>query len=315
MVAHHKPSTRLLSYPEIIEKSLATLLPMVEHHDLPARWLAIRLLEDDALARQQVTADVLQQVTQQQKIIHQALQEDADILLADSRYRAISQLLQAVCQQQTTVKQTLTDWVDRVVLNRFLGIPLFLFVMYLMFVFSVNVGGAFQDLFDIGSSTIFIQGLSQLLNHWHFSGWLVAIVAAGIGSGINTTITFVPVIAGMFLFLALLERSGYMARAAFVVDRFMQGIGLPGKSFVPMIVGFGCNVPAIMGARTLENAKDRILTVMMTPFMSCGARLAIYAVFVATFFRADGAIVRIYFIYDRYYCCGIDWLSFTVDYS
>ena len=120
---------------------------------------------------------------------------------------------------------------------------------------------------------------------------MTAIVAAGIGSGINTTITFVPVIAAMFLFLALLERSGYMARAAFVVDRLMQGIGLPGKSFVPMIVGFGCNVPAIMGTRTLENAKDRILTAMMTPFMSCGARLAIYAVFVATFFKAEGAIV------------------------
>ncbi|WP_373566682.1 nucleoside recognition domain-containing protein [Coxiella-like endosymbiont] len=121
--------------------------------------------------------------------------------------------------------------------------------------------------------------------YWHCPVWLTVILANGIGKGINTTITFTPVVGGMFLFLAFLEDSGYMARAAFVMDRFMRALGLPGKSLVPMIVGFGCNVPAVMVARTLENWRDRVLTVVMMPFMSCGARLAIFAVFASAFFR------------------------------
>ena len=117
---------------------------------------------------------------------------------------------------------------------------------------------------------------------------MIALCANGIGKGINTTLTFIPVMAAMYFFLALLEASGYMARAAFVVDKVMRMLGLPGKSFVPMIVGFGCNVPAIMAARTLDSERDRLLTVLMSPFMSCSARLAIYAVFVAAFFPTGG---------------------------
>jgi ferrous iron transport protein B len=122
----------------------------------------------------------------------------------------------------------------------------------------------------------------------HLPNWLIALLTQGVGKGINTTITFIPVIGAMFLFLSFLEDSGYMARAAFVVDRLMRALGLPGKSFVPMIVGFGCNVPSVMGARTLDNKRDRILTVLMSPFMSCGARLAIFAVFTAAFFPKGG---------------------------
>ncbi len=173
-------------------------------------------------------------------------------------------------------------------LNRWLGIPLFLLVMYSMFFFAINFAGIFQDFFDIASTTIFVDGFSHLLHALHAPQWLIAILAVGIGKGINTTVTFIPVIAGMFLFLSFLEDSGYMARAAFVVDRLMQAMGLPGKSFIPLVVGFGCNVPAIMSARTLENPRDRILTVMMSPFMSCGARLTIFAVFVSAFFPHGG---------------------------
>ena len=160
--------------------------------------------------------------------------------------------------------------------------------MYLMFLFAINIGGAFQDFFDIASDTIFVQGTAALLQQLHSPDWLIAILANGMGKGINTTLTFIPVIAAMFFFLSFLEASGYMARAAFVVDKLMRWLGLPGKAFVPMIVGFGCNVPAIMAARTLDSERDRLLTVMMSPFMSCSARLAIYAVFVAAFFPAGG---------------------------
>jgi len=211
----------------------------------------------------------------------------SDILEADARYRFIQSHIKTIVQKISN-DRTWTSRIDHIVLNRFLGIPIFLLVMYGLFFFAINIGGAFQDFFDIGSNTIFVHGFAQLLSNLHCPAWLTALLANGVGKGINTTITFIPVIGAMFLFLALLEDSGYMARAAFVVDRLMRAMGLPGKSFVPMIVGFGCNVPAVMAARTLENRRDRILTVMMSPFISCGARLAIYAVFVTAFFQKGG---------------------------
>lgn len=214
--------------------------------------------------------------------------EDADILLADARYKFIDYVLSIALTQSKLRKTTWTMRIDNIVLNRVLGIPIFLAVMYSLFFFAINIGGAFQDFFDIGSETIFVNGLAHLLQQMHMPMWVIALLADGVGKGINTVVTFIPVIGAMFLFLAMLEDSGYMARAAFVVDRFMRLLGLPGKAFVPMIVGFGCNVPAIMGARTLENKSDRILTIMMTPFMSCGARLAIFAVFTAAFFPRGG---------------------------
>jgi len=212
---------------------------------------------------------------------------DEDILIADARYKFIQSVTQKVVTK-TDADRTWTKWIDRIVLNRILGVPIFLLMMYGLFFFAINIGGAFQDFFDIASDTIFVGGFAELLTYCHVPAWLTALLANGLGKGINTTLTFIPVIGAMFLFLALLEDSGYMARAAFVVDRLMRAMGLPGKSFVPMIVGFGCNVPAVMATRTLENRRDQILTVMMSPFISCGARLAIYTVFVAAFFPTGG---------------------------
>ncbi len=255
-----------------------------------SRWLSVRLLENDLTATSRVSAAILEGVKSVQVKMTADLDEDGDILFADARYQFIAKQLDGVLIKNGA-KSSVTQGLDKIVLNRFLGIPVFLFVMYLMFFFSINVGGAFQDFFDLGSDALFVQGLSQVLTSWHLPDWFVAIFGVGVGRGINTTLTFIPVIASMFIFLSLLEHSGYMTRAAFVVDRFMRALGLPGKSFVPMIVGFGCNVPAIMGTRTLDNQQDRILTVLMAPFMSCGARLAIYAVFTAAFFPRSGALV------------------------
>ncbi|MFC3908881.1 Fe(2+) transporter permease subunit FeoB [Legionella dresdenensis] len=213
---------------------------------------------------------------------------DADISIADARYGYIHQLVSAVQKKNSDASEHFTARVDRIVLHRYWALPIFLGVMYLMFLFAINIGGAFQDFFDIATDAVFVQGSAWLLSQIHTPQWIIAIVANGIGVGINTTLTFIPVIAAMFFFLSLLEASGYMARAAFVVDKIMRVLGLPGKSFVPMIVGFGCNVPAIMAARTLDSERDRLLTVLMAPFMSCSARLAIYAVFVAAFFPVGG---------------------------
>jgi ferrous iron transport protein B len=267
----------------IVQDLAATLAPADNSY-----WLAMRLLEDDVFVRQLVNPDSLPHVSEQQAQIRMLFNEDPDILFADARYQFIQTLIKQCVSKNATAQKDWTIRLDNIVLNRVLGIPVFLGVMYALFFFSINIGGAFQDFFDIASNTLFVDGLGQLLAHFNLPTWLTALLANGIGKGINTTLTFVPVIGAMFLFLAFLEDSGYMARAAFVVDRLMRALGLPGKSFVPMIVGFGCNVPAVMATRTLENKRDRILTVMMSPFMSCGARLAIYAVFTAAFFPVGG---------------------------
>jgi ferrous iron transport protein B len=214
--------------------------------------------------------------------------DSLDLLMADARYTAVHALARAI---QTKTSDTSNQWtarIDRIVLHRFFAFPLFFAMMYALFFFAIHIGGAFQDFFDITTEALFVQLPASLMYQAHLPNWLIAWIANGIGRGINTTFTFIPVMASMYFFLALLEASGYMARAAFVVDKVMRYIGLPGKSFVPMIVGFGCNVPSVMSARMLDSERDRLLTILMSPFMSCSARLAIYAVFVAAFFPEGG---------------------------
>ena len=180
-----------------------------------------------------------------------------------------------------------SDSLDNIALHPISGIPIFLGMMYLLFMFAINVGSAFIDFFDILSGTIFVDYPLHFLAPLDLPQWLLTIVE-GVGSGIQTVATFIPVIACLFIGLSLLENSGYLARAAFVVDSLMQKIGLPGKAFVPLIVGFGCTVPAVMSARVLDSERERITTIMMSPFMSCGARLPVYALFAAAFFPENG---------------------------
>ncbi|WP_342146207.1 Fe(2+) transporter permease subunit FeoB [Rickettsiella endosymbiont of Aleochara curtula] len=274
----------------LLKSAVQTLAEKLSTKSLPKNWLACRLLEDDALARNFVTAEELNFAQSLIEIVKTQHGEEVDLLIADARYAWIQSILKQSLITHTP-GITFTARIDRIILNRWLGIPIFLLVMYSLFLFAINVGGAFQDFFDIGSTALFIHGTINVLTHWHLPIWLIALIANGLGKGINTTISFIPVIGAMFLFLSLLEDSGYMARAAFVVDKLMGAIGLPGKAFVPLIVGFGCNVPTVMATRTLASPRDRILTVMMAPFMSCGARLTVYILFVAAFFPQGGALI------------------------
>jgi len=180
-----------------------------------------------------------------------------------------------------------SDSLDNIALHPITGVPIFLGMMYLLFMFAINVGSAFIDFFDILSGTLFVSYPLYFLEPLGLPQWILTIVE-GVGSGIQTVATFIPVIACLFIGLSLLESSGYLARAAFVVDSLMQKIGLPGKAFVPLIVGFGCTVPAVMSARVLDSERERITTIMMAPFMSCGARLPVYALFAAAFFPESG---------------------------
>jgi ferrous iron transport protein B len=252
------------------------------------RWLALKLLENDKDALSLAGESVRAKIGHWQKVIAERTGEDADMHIADARYSHAHAIASRVTKQQGKVGRTMTDRIDKVVLDRIFGIPVFLAVMYFMFMFTINIGGAFIDFFDGVAGAFLVDGLGHWMTAMGLPQWLVVLLANGVGGGIQVVATFIPIITCLYLILSILEDTGYMARAAFVMDRFMRSIGLPGKAFVPMIVGFGCNVPAVMATRTLENPRERKLTILMNPFMSCGARLPVYALFAAAFFPTHG---------------------------
>ncbi len=291
--AEKKPVPHIkVKYPAKVEESINALIPYLCSNALALRpepyYAALKLLEKDTLVRRLVDSSIIKEAENHIKQIEKELDEETDILIAGSRYELIGDVMKQSVKKKAHSSRTLSDKIDGIVLNRILGLPIFFAAMYLMFMFTINIGGAFIDFFDIFSGVVFVDGFGSLLRTMHFPAWTIAVLAGGIGGGIRTVATFIPPIGFMFLCLSLLEDSGYMARGAFVMDRFMRMIGLPGKSFVPLLVGFGCNVPAIMATRTLENQRDRIMTIMMNPFMSCGARLPVYALFAAAFFPVGG---------------------------
>lgn len=254
-----------------------------ERGQVAQRALAIRALENDVLV-----LNSLSQPSRERVIAAQSdLQQDIDLLVADVKYTFLHQQCQKVRRSEGKLSRSFTEKVDSFILNKWVGVPFFFVVMYLMFMFSINIGSAFIDFFDIGVGTLLVDGGHYLLDD-HLPVWLVTLIADGVGGGIQTVATFIPVIACLYLFLAVLESSGYMSRAAFVLDKVMQKIGLPGKAFVPLVLGFGCNVPSIMATRTLDQERERKLAASMAPFMSCGARLPVYALFAAAFFPQSG---------------------------
>ncbi len=289
------PETKV-AYDSILEKAIKVIQNRVkqiaEHKEVDARWLALKLLEDDEYAIElcgdSVPCESLKSEIEQ---VEKHVGDDMDIIMADGRYGFIHGLAKDVVHRSSEVRRNISDRIDMVILNRILGIPIFLGVMYMVFVTTIHVGAPFIDFFDGLTGTIFVDGFRILLEILRLPEILVTFLSDGIGGGIQTVSTFIPPIFLIFFCLSLLEDSGYMARAAFVMDRFLRMIGLPGKAFIPMLVGFGCNVPAIMATRTLENNRDRILAIMMNPFMSCGARLPVYTLFVAAFFPRQGGPV------------------------
>jgi len=277
------------AYPAAIAALLAELSekvrPLAEERGVDADWLAIRLVEGDEQARALLGDDLRRLLDERLAHVREATGEDPELLLAEGRYDLAHALATAALPPKpqdaaaAPGKPRLYDRVDRLVLHRLAGPLVFLLAMYVLFMLSINVGGAFVDFFDILAGALFVEAPRALLERIGAPEWLTAVLADGIGTGLQTVATFIPIIGFLFLALTFLEDTGYMARAAFLADRLMRAIGLPGKAFVPLIVGFGCNVPAVMAARTLENPRDRIATILMTPFMSCGARLTVSAFF------------------------------------
>lgn len=273
----------LLDYGSAFEQSIGKLATIFQHKQVAPRALAIRALENDLLV-----INGLPEV-QRELIQKEQLQSglDIDLHVADTKYTFLHEQCQQIRKTEGKLSHSFTQKADKLILNKWVGVPFFFVVMYLMFMFSINIGSAFIDFFDIGVGALLVDGGHHLLDD-HLPIWLVTLLADGLGGGIQTVATFIPVIACLYLFLAVLESSGYMSRAAFVLDKVMQKIGLPGKAFVPLVLGFGCNVPAIMATRTLDQERERKLAASMAPFMSCGARLPVYALFAAAFFPESG---------------------------
>ena len=289
-----EPPKKNLPYSAPIERAVEELLKNIpaDSHctHVNCRWMAAQVLDGDTGIHdiKVIDAHILELAKALRIEVESELQEDIDILLADCRYGFSRRVTEAAVRRPEAHSHSVSDRIDRLVLNRFLGVPIFLMVIYLLFLFTINIGGAFIDFFDIAAGALFVDALGDFLLSIGTPVWLKVLLADGLGGGIQVVATFIPIIGFLYLFLSVQEGSGYMMRAAFVVDRFMRLLGLPGKAFVPLIVGFGCNVPAIMASRTLENHRERIITVLMTPFMSCGARLSVYALFAAAFFPVGG---------------------------
>jgi ferrous iron transport protein B len=210
---------------------------------------------------------------------------DADMVIADARYGFISGLLKDVLKKPPIERVSLSDKIDKIIVNRWLGIPIFLGLMYLVFQFVFTVSVPFMDWIDAFFG--WLGGYAANIS----PDWLGSLVADGIIGGVGSVLVFVPPIFLLFIAISILEDSGYMARAAFVMDRLMHKIGLHGRSFIPMLLGFGCNIPGIMACRTIENPKDRLTTMLINPFMLCGARLPIFVLLIGAFFPENQGVV------------------------
>lgn len=222
---------------------------------------------------------------------------DRDMIISDEKYRYITDIVGIALKKNQNAKASISSKIDSVVTHRFWAIPIFLLVMYLVFMTAFGpIGGTIKGGFEYLISEVFIANIATFLTNIGISPWLYSLIVDGMLGGVGSVLGFLPEIAILFLMLSVLEDSGYMSRAAFIMDRTLRKFGLSGKSFIPMILGFGCTVPALMATRTLENERDRRLTMMITPFMSCGARFPIYAVMAAAFFSNNQAIV----VYSMY---------------
>lgn len=255
--------------------------------DVPSSWTAMKLLENDEVITEKVqnsnyATQILGKSKKVKKHLRDIFNENSEEIIANARYGFIDGLIKEAVDKPKIEKPTTSDKIDNIVTNRILGLPIFLIIMYLVFQFTFTIGTPLQDLIDTGFGM-----LGDAITATLGSGFLTSFLVNGIIGGVGGVLTFLPIIFLLFFALSILEDSGYLARAAFVMDKIMHKLtGLHGKSFIPMVLGFGCCVPGVMATRTLDNDRDRITTMLITPFMSCSARLPVYALFTAVFFAA-----------------------------
>jgi len=291
-----------INYGNIVEEEICKLQQLIEKNEALAtefnsRWLAMKLIEKDENVIEKLAAcesreQLIQSTQESIEKLEARFSDGVDTLFADKRYGWINGLIREVVDTSRATRISVSDRIDKIVTNRILGIPIFLFLMWSVFKITTDVASPFLDWVDCVIGGPLTNWVVSILNLFGLGNtWVESLFVDGIIAGVGGVLVFVPVMLALYFSLALLEDSGYMARAAFVMDRFMHGLGLHGKSFMCMIVGFGCTVPACYATRTLENEKDRILTGLLVPFMSCGARLPVYVLFASIFFPANSNAV------------------------
>ncbi|MEI8346259.1 MAG: ferrous iron transport protein B, partial [Pseudomonadota bacterium] len=292
-----------ISYGEELEIEISRLVESISAGSKPSnhrtnRWLAIKLLEKDLNAKKRLSsqsngAQVEKILTESIRQIENHFGRDSEMVVSEQRYAYVHGAVAEAVTKSERGKQTLTEVIDKILINRFFGVPIFLFILW----------GIFQTTFTLGAYPMgWLENLFAFLSAFVSSivpeGILHSLLVDGIIGGVGGVLNFVPLIAILFLFISILEDSGYMARVAFIMDRFLHIFGLHGQSFLPMMVGFGCSVPAVMAARALKNPRDRIITILVTPFMSCGAKLPVYVLLTGAFFpnNPSNMIMLVYLI-------------------
>jgi ferrous iron transport protein B len=292
------PKKRKVKYSKDIEGSISKIEHFIGNHAADSipyniRWTAIKLLEDDKIVKERVLEktgkigeDILREIDNQRNFLVDRFDDDPEIIMTDERYGFIAGIIMEVLTTSTKQRVDISRNVDLVLTNRFIGFPIFIFFIWAMFQMTFSLGAYPMDWISSGIN-LFSTLLAHVLPDNIFKDFLINGIIAGVGS----VMIFLPNILILFFCIALFEDTGYMSRAAFLMDRIMHLIGLHGKSFIPMLMGFGCNVPAIMASRTLESEKDRTLTILITPFMSCSARLPVYIILAGAFFGAKAGTV------------------------
>lgn len=278
-------------------KEIVTALADLAEVKYPPRWLALKILENDQEVKKSVGilpggVKILTLADKARAELKQVFGEELELVIAEKRYAFVSQVYRESSVSRSDLKQTTSDKIDKILTNRVLGLPIFLAIMWLLFNMVFSVGQYPQN---------WLQDGTDLLGAWigqHMAaGDLKSLVVDGIIGGVGTVLSFLPQILLLFFGIALLEDTGYMARAAFVMDRAMRAVGLHGKSFIPLLLGFGCNIPSIMGTRTLENPRDRMVTILVSPLISCSARLPVYTLLTAAFFSESNAGTVMFSLY------------------
>ena len=287
-----------INYGEDIENEIKNLSSLLETYknklEFPVNWTALKLLENDEYIKDKVkqlnSPSIFTKLEESNKTIEKNIGFEADMSIVDKRYSFISSITEDVIKKPSEKQVTTTEKIDKIVTNKYLGIPIFALIMYCLYELTFIIGAGIQEWFGdlIAKAGVIV---SEWFSNMGAPELLVGFINDGLFGGVGAVLSFLPLIMVMYFLLGLLEDSGYMARAAYVMDRLMRGLGLHGKTFVSMIVSVGCNVPGIMSTRTLENKKDRMIAILINPFISCGARMPIYAVFVEAFFPTHQGLV------------------------
>ena len=298
VAASQKAPGVTINYGDLLEGKISELVEELKQAGTvtyPLRWVAVKLLEKDAdVIGKVMRFENTETVIEKAKAIREEIKDqvDLDVVFQEYRHRFAVEVYNACLTQAPTQLETRSDRYDKILTHRILGLPIFMVVMWLLFNFVNTVGAIPQTWIEDGFTSLQAWVVTVIPE-----GQLQSLVSDGIIAGVGAVLSFIPLILLLFLGISFLEDTGYMARAAFVIDRVMRACGLHGKSFIPLLLGFGCSVPSVMGARILDNYKDRMVTILITPFMSCSARLPVYTLFAAAFFPPEWAGTVVFGVY------------------